>query len=62
LLSLSSRTSCYSLQDTRAQIEVERGVHLQRILNLQGQNDAYQQHVANGNAERLALIEHVAEM
>jgi hypothetical protein len=60
------------LQDTRAQIEVERGVHLQievergvhlqRILNLQGQNDAYQQHVANGNAERLALVEHVAEM
>jgi hypothetical protein len=43
-------------------METESCDHLQRILDLQAENNTYQQHVATADAERLVLVGHVVEL
>jgi hypothetical protein len=46
----------------RFQSELERGDHLQRILDLEAEAVALQEHVDHWDAERLTLLQHIAEM
>jgi hypothetical protein len=43
-------------------LELERGDHLQWILNLEAEVVTLQEHVDHGDIERLTLFQHVVEM
>jgi hypothetical protein len=50
------------IHNRRFQSELERGDHLQRILDLEAEVVALQEHFDHWDAERLTLLQHIAEM